>query len=734
MPAADRLSAWRSWPALLAALSFSGLLGLLLWASPAGRYLENQAGLEWLFKLRGPRPPPTDVLVIPINGESAEALGQPTVERIDKWDRTLFADLIDRLNAAGAAAIAFDIAFLDSGPDADADRRLSQAIRNAGKVILLEWLDQRRAKGRSDATPAMNLDNLTAPLDMLAEASAALAPWPLFKDARTHRFPTFPLLAGRLAPTLPVAALHLQQHHGLDALRRCLSSQKTSDDGDTHPAITDMQHLRLAARKGTNTCADPTTLPLAGVYGGDIERLFNYYGKAGSLTGPAIHHWLGNEPFSAPAEVAGKAVFIGVAEYTAVQQPDTFYTVFRSDRGNMDISGVELAATAFTNLLYDETIRPSPPIVGLLLLLGFGVLAGWLGYWLPGGWAVLSVLALAGLYGGAVYIGFSREQLWLPLAIPLLIQTPAAIAFGWRLRLIQARYMKEAYKGAVAHYVPPHIAERIEQVGHIGTEPEPAFGICMHSDIAGYTRLAEAFADRPTVLKSLENEYWSLIGEQIERHGGQMLEIAGDGMTCIWAGRQPGADLQRRACRAAVDMLRAVEVFNHRHPDTLFPTRIGMHAGQVALGNVGGGGHYTWAVGGDVANTAARLENDLNKLMGTRIIVSRPSLDALNEVLPDLAVRRLGKFKLRGKTRAVEALELIDLESAKPELAAFHAALDLLDNQAWPAAIDAFERLATNADDAGPANFYGRYANACAKGALVPDSHGVIDMNRLSGL
>ena len=51
------------------------------------------------------------------------------------------------------------------------------------------------------------------------------------------------------------------------------------------------------------------------------------------------------------------------------------------------------------------------------------------------------------------------------------------------------------------------------------------------------------------------------------------------------------------------------------------PTRIGLNAGWVMVGNVGGSGHFAYSVVGDCVNTAARLES-LNKQLGTRILAS----------------------------------------------------------------------------------------------------------------
>ena len=61
-----------------------------------------------------------------------------------------------------------------------------------------------------------------------------------------------------------------------------------------------------------------------------------------------------------PFDFKGKAVFIGHSERFRPGQKDGFYTAFSQSSG-LDLSGVEIAATAFSNLLTDQPDSPSRP-------------------------------------------------------------------------------------------------------------------------------------------------------------------------------------------------------------------------------------------------------------------------------------------------------------------------------------------------------------------------------------
>ena len=87
--------------------------------------------------------PPREVVVVGISRDSARALGQTT--ELDTWPRDLHAQLVDRLTAAGASAIAFDLMFHEPR-DGPGDALFAASIERAGNVLLLE---ETRERGRA---------------------------------------------------------------------------------------------------------------------------------------------------------------------------------------------------------------------------------------------------------------------------------------------------------------------------------------------------------------------------------------------------------------------------------------------------------------------------------------------------------------------------------------------------------------------------------------------------------
>ena len=84
------------------------------------------------FALRGALEPSDQVVVVGVSRQCIRP------ERLGSWpwERTVHARLIDKLHAAGAKAICFDIYFSTPSADPEADRQMAEAARRAGTVSL----------------------------------------------------------------------------------------------------------------------------------------------------------------------------------------------------------------------------------------------------------------------------------------------------------------------------------------------------------------------------------------------------------------------------------------------------------------------------------------------------------------------------------------------------------------------------------------------------------------------
>jgi adenylate cyclase len=118
-------------------------------------------------------------------------------------------------------------------------------------------------------------------------------------------------------------------------------------------------------------------------------------------------------------------------------------------------------------------------------------------------------------------------------------------------------------------------------------------------------------------------------------------------------------------------------------------TRIGIHAGEVIVGNFGGKNIFDYRALGDPINTASRLES-ANKHLGTRLCISGEILSAA----PATPARPVGRLVLKGKTLPLEVFEPVTEDVVKrAPLAEYRLAYEALCGDE-AAALARFETLA----------------------------------------
>jgi adenylate cyclase len=189
----------------------------------------------------------------------------------------------------------------------------------------------------------------------------------------------------------------------------------------------------LAARMQSALTADGLAGPNADVrtrigrvvalYSGPRLRLLNIIGPAGTFRAYGYDQALAFDEEQSAAAFLDKTVFVGYAEILSPEQAEHFPTVFSSgDR--VALSGVEIAATAFANLLHGDTIRPTTKTTWALIALFAGLICTALCLLLPNRIAFPTVAALVFGYGVIAFLLFARHSLWLPVVIPMFVAAP----------------------------------------------------------------------------------------------------------------------------------------------------------------------------------------------------------------------------------------------------------------------------------------------------------------------
>jgi hypothetical protein len=144
---------------------------------------------------------------------------------------------------------------------------------------------------------------------------------------------------------------------------------------------------------------------------------------------PRVSYWQATNETS--GFYRGKTVFVGGRPGTGFvgQEGDQFRTPWSRRDGSL-VSGLELTATAWLNLVRGDWLARATPGAELIALLVIGVLLG--GAVSSGPfWRVLLIAAvfLTAVLGAASWL-FNVEKLWCDWAVAAVVQAPAALA--WR--------------------------------------------------------------------------------------------------------------------------------------------------------------------------------------------------------------------------------------------------------------------------------------------------------------
>ncbi len=411
------------------------------------------------------------------------------------------------------------------------------------------------------------------------------------------------------------------------------------------------------------------------------------------------------EPAALQEAVRNKVVYVGYADQRQTEQQDAYRTVFSDGRG-VDISGVEISATVFANLWEQNYLTPAPSWLIFIISLSIAA-ATLLSYRLRPLWTFLVQISMCTIYGVSASQRFATDHLWLPLALPGLVLLATNAAVLWRHYQLQKRREQEI-RYTLSQYLPGNAAQELSRnFNRLEQQRQVVQGVCLLTDIRGYTRLAETLS--PEELHSMMNRYYAVLIRTVKEHGGFIGNLVGDGMLALWT----GSTINRDMCEAA---LRTAEVIQERlaeQPDLHqhLPTCIGLHGGQFSLGNLGSTGHYEYSPVGDMINTAARIEH-LNRDLGTQLLCSGPVAEELKQafsVRPETGekLRFLGNFQLRNKTAPVSlyTYAVLPTELAK----GFEQALENYQNNHFGLALAQFTRIAEEYAD-GPSIYY---AAAC---------------------
>ncbi len=588
-----------------ACLILGAAAALVLWAL-ANRGLTEPLelkALDLLFRLRGPRPAESPVVLVAIDLPSLQALGPWP------WPRDRHAQLLERLK--GARVVALDILFEEPG-DAAQDRRLAAAAKAAGNVV---WA----ARFIIAREPRFVLERLAPPLEPLLEASPHFGYVDLFRDPDNTIRRSAPVRIDQGKVVRAFALKVVEQYTGQSPLEMTPQGM----------------HLFLQRRK----------IPL------DAENAFliNYLGPAGTFPRFSYDRVLQGE---VPAQTfRDKIVLVGLTS-TSQGTTDHFHTpFFWMGPGTSELMpGVEIHANVIDTYLQARPLERAGFFFQIVTLLSIGLGVGLIMGPLRPIWGALGSIGIGLAFNAAAVALFIGRDIWLNLATPLLL-VPVAVGATALYRFMGEERIKGVAARSLERYVSRDIAREILQGGG-----DVALGgtrrriTVLFTDIRGFTALSERL--RPEEVVDLLNRFFTRISTPIFRHEGTLDKFIGDAIMAFWGAPAEHQDDATRAVRAGLEMLREAEALSQElegRYGAKLQIGIGISTGDAVVGNIGSPERMGYTAIGDAVNIASRLQ-DLTKEYASPILISHSTHDEAKYVFE---TERMGFVPVKGRTEPV---------------------------------------------------------------------------------
>jgi ABC-type oligopeptide transport system substrate-binding subunit/class 3 adenylate cyclase len=152
------------------------------------------------------------------------------------------------------------------------------------------------------------------------------------------------------------------------------------------------------------------------------------------------------------------------------------------------------------------------------------------------------------------------------------------------------------------------VAETLDSGRAIREERRPI--TVLFADVVGSTTLAERLDDAETRL--IMGEAVARIVTEVERVGGYVKDLAGDGVLAFFGAPIASEDDAERALLAAFGIVESISAYADEVERGWgiegFGVRVGVTTGPVVVGALGAGSRVEYSAFGDTVNTAARLQ------------------------------------------------------------------------------------------------------------------------------
>ncbi|HZG88369.1 adenylate/guanylate cyclase domain-containing protein [Paenibacillus sp.] len=542
------------------------------------------------------------IVVIGIDDMSLEAIGR------FPWDRRVYVELLHMLNQPGfePSSISFDISF-DEASDPEADAAFAEALSQYDNVVFPVVGITEQVTRHADVKDYLVAYDVRQPYELFAEHVRTAHINALIDDDSVIRRTVLQIQApdGTLIPSL---ALNAAQMAGADVSKYLENDYFAGRNAKTEMYI------------NYNAASDEfLTVPFISVVAGEID----------------------------PVVFQDAIVLIG---FNAVG--------FENDNGATPIEREMKLVYAHANIIHQllegSVTNQADWYVTLGLMLLLFALTWWFAWRLKTTYSVVLFAAIvAGLFA-LQYAVYGQSKVYVDVVNPLVV-----LLLTYILNVSVKSYLENKQKNFITkqfgRYISPDLVKEIAttnleiKLGGINKELSILF-----LDIRGFTTLSEKL--KPEEVVDFLNEMFDLITNKALENKGTIDKFIGDAAMLIFNAPLDVDNHPYYAVKTAWDiqqgMIEVRERIEARHGVTV-NCGIGVHTGEVVVGNIGSYLRVDYTCIGDNVNTAARIESQTT---AGQILVSEATYERTKEYF---RFNYVGDRMMKGKTVAVKLYEVL---------------------------------------------------------------------------
>jgi adenylate cyclase len=615
--------------------------------------------------------PKVPVRIVDIDEASLARIGQWP------WPRTIMRDLLLELNRKGAAAIGFDILFVE--PDRTSLEEIAKRLPEAQASVLLRYMTEERTNDQAFAqalgeTPSVLGTSLSrrSTTSIRPKAGFVVAgddPWPFIpsfpgasgnlgeleaaakgigainwvpdRDQIVRRVPLLYRIGNEPVPALSAELLRVGQGANTYVLKGANASGETGLGRNTG-----LNHLKIGK---IEVPTDPD---------GSIFIKFRRSNPAAFI--PA---WKVLSGQLAQADVAGRIVLVGTSAPGLLD--------LRATPLSPAIPGVEIHAQVLEHILAGRSlVRPDYALaIEETIMITLGLLRAAILPYVTAAWAAVCALftAVSLVLGGWLMFragGFLIDTTYPTLALACIA---GAITF-YVYRGVETQ--RTTIRSAFGRYLAPEVIEEIiADPNKLELGGEVRELTLMFCDVRNFTSISEHLS--AAELTHFVNELLTPLSETILHQRGTIDKYMGDAVMAFWNAPIDDARHADHACEAALQMVAKLKGLNRQWAQQAVDAQrqfkevrigIGINTGDCCVGNFGSSVRFDYSAIGDEVNVTSRLEG-LSKMYGLAVIVSERTLARTKQ---DFPVIELDVVMVKGRERPTRIYTLLQLLGGDP--------------------------------------------------------------------